>query len=755
MRADAHHGGRPRSSHCAVRPAGHRAPGAKLGASTLPTLLRRSALAGVGLLLARSGRCCSPRRPRPRTADHHRRGRLAEGAADRRRRLGHLRQRGLLVRLPRGGHQRQRDLDSGPVGLLRARSPRTPTRSRSPSRAPTPTGWPGQPYEARSCCPAPPEALAGHVRPGGGHAQAQRRHVVAEARGLATGGTGTRRSADSRWLRQPGRLAGRGRRRPAAGHRPARAAGQSPGPRPSRRRRRQRAPAHWPSRSPGRSSAARPPPAATACRAAPAAVLAAGVASLLVRRAARRARHRAAGAARDVRGGEGAFRPRAGRRPSPDPPRRRAPRHARAASSVLLLRSPSVPGTPDRRRSPRGKRRLIRRGAAVRSPHRLHGARRRAGTAPTFAGAHALLPRIVRGRQVHRRWRSLASLRAHGHPRPRPRGADDRAVSRHVPQRRSAQRGGTVEKVDVWGRRRLAYEIDKKAEGIYAVIDLHAEPDTVKELDRQLNLNESILRTKVMRPELRAARPPSGAVRAGAAPLRTPLRHRPGLDARFPTVAQRRGPAPHPRTRGTRARGVPTWQARPSSPSSATSPPTPSCASPRPGRPSPASRRVHPPHLRQEHQRVEGRRGAVPALLRLAAGGGERRRVAAARHAVDRPGPAEAALLRDEGGREAHRHRARRRRGRPLAALRHREGHQGLARRRRRAAAATAAASRRRLLRRRRAAAARPTTRGPARRRAAAAAPAAGPVAAGATTPGAPPVSAARRAPVLRFLARA
>jgi small subunit ribosomal protein S6 len=61
--------------------------------------------------------------------------------------------------------------------------------------------------------------------------------------------------------------------------------------------------------------------------------------------------------------------------------------------------------------------------------------------------------------------------------------------------------GGTVQKVDVWGRRRLAYEIDKKSEGIYAVIDLTAEPDTVRELDRQLNLNEGVLRTKVMRPE--------------------------------------------------------------------------------------------------------------------------------------------------------------------------------------------------------------------------------------------------------------
>jgi small subunit ribosomal protein S6 len=63
--------------------------------------------------------------------------------------------------------------------------------------------------------------------------------------------------------------------------------------------------------------------------------------------------------------------------------------------------------------------------------------------------------------------------------------------------------GGSVEKVDIWGRRRLSYEIEKRWEGIYAVVDLVAEPATVKELDRQLNLSESIMRTKVLRPDLR------------------------------------------------------------------------------------------------------------------------------------------------------------------------------------------------------------------------------------------------------------
>ena len=60
--------------------------------------------------------------------------------------------------------------------------------------------------------------------------------------------------------------------------------------------------------------------------------------------------------------------------------------------------------------------------------------------------------------------------------------------------------GGTVDNVDLWGKRRLAYEIKKKNEGIYAVVTFNAESATAKELDRQLGLNESILRTKLLRP---------------------------------------------------------------------------------------------------------------------------------------------------------------------------------------------------------------------------------------------------------------
>lgn len=61
--------------------------------------------------------------------------------------------------------------------------------------------------------------------------------------------------------------------------------------------------------------------------------------------------------------------------------------------------------------------------------------------------------------------------------------------------------GGSVDKVDIWGRRRLAYPIKKKNDGIYAVVNFTASATTAKELDRQLGLNETILRTKLLRPD--------------------------------------------------------------------------------------------------------------------------------------------------------------------------------------------------------------------------------------------------------------
>ena len=63
-------------------------------------------------------------------------------------------------------------------------------------------------------------------------------------------------------------------------------------------------------------------------------------------------------------------------------------------------------------------------------------------------------------------------------------------------------KAGCTVKTEIWGRRRLAYEIKKQVEGIYAIVTIESEPAAVAELDRQLNLNESVLRTKLMRPEV-------------------------------------------------------------------------------------------------------------------------------------------------------------------------------------------------------------------------------------------------------------
>ena len=80
---------------------------------------------------------------------------------------------------------------------------------------------------------------------------------------------------------------------------------------------------------------------------------------------------------------------------------------------------------------------------------------------------------------------------------------DDRQVSplidKHLQTVTSG--GGTVDNIDVWGRRRLAYDINKKSEGVYVVLNLTAEPAVIKEFDRLMTIDESIMRTKVLRPD--------------------------------------------------------------------------------------------------------------------------------------------------------------------------------------------------------------------------------------------------------------
>ena len=180
-----------------------------------------------------------------------------------------------------------------------------------------------------------------------------------------------------------------------------------------------------------------------------------------------------------------------------------------------------------------------------------------------------------------------------------------------------------VEKVDIWGRRRLAYEINKHAEGIYAVIDLQAKPAAVA-----------------------GARPPAQPQRVGAAD---------------------QGPAP--------GRAVTPWPAKPSSPSSATSPPTPSCASPRRVRPS--RRSPSPPRRGTFDRNTNEWKDGEALFLRCSIWRQAAENVAESLHRGMRvvvSGPAQAALLRDPRGREAHGHRARRRRGRPVAEVRDGQG---------------------------------------------------------------------------------
>jgi small subunit ribosomal protein S6 len=80
---------------------------------------------------------------------------------------------------------------------------------------------------------------------------------------------------------------------------------------------------------------------------------------------------------------------------------------------------------------------------------------------------------------------------------------DERTVGPSLDQYLAAvkEAGGSVDKVDIWGRRRLAFPIKKRNDGVYAVINFTAPSATANELDRQLGLNETVLRTKLLRPD--------------------------------------------------------------------------------------------------------------------------------------------------------------------------------------------------------------------------------------------------------------
>ncbi|WP_418762920.1 30S ribosomal protein S6 [Enteroscipio rubneri] len=58
---------------------------------------------------------------------------------------------------------------------------------------------------------------------------------------------------------------------------------------------------------------------------------------------------------------------------------------------------------------------------------------------------------------------------------------------------------GTVDNVDVWGKRKLAYEINGLTDGDYTLIDFHANPENVAELDRVLRITDAVVRHMIVK----------------------------------------------------------------------------------------------------------------------------------------------------------------------------------------------------------------------------------------------------------------
>ncbi len=66
-----------------------------------------------------------------------------------------------------------------------------------------------------------------------------------------------------------------------------------------------------------------------------------------------------------------------------------------------------------------------------------------------------------------------------------------------------AKQGGSLLDEAWWGRRRLAYEINKRDHGYYGVLDFHASTEAVHEVERQLKISDHVVRFKTVRPEIR------------------------------------------------------------------------------------------------------------------------------------------------------------------------------------------------------------------------------------------------------------
>ncbi len=85
---------------------------------------------------------------------------------------------------------------------------------------------------------------------------------------------------------------------------------------------------------------------------------------------------------------------------------------------------------------------------------------------------------------------------------------DEQTVQSRIEQltKTVEQLGGVVDKVDHWGKRAFAYEIDHMTEGWYVVLDLQLDNSAQAEIDRQLRIADEIIRFKMIRPDLRRKR---------------------------------------------------------------------------------------------------------------------------------------------------------------------------------------------------------------------------------------------------------
>ncbi|HEV3330329.1 MAG TPA: 30S ribosomal protein S6 [Bryobacteraceae bacterium] len=110
--------------------------------------------------------------------------------------------------------------------------------------------------------------------------------------------------------------------------------------------------------------------------------------------------------------------------------------------------------------------------------------------------------------------------------------APDEEVDQFVEQLRTqlTTAGATVDKIDKWGKRRLAYKVDKYREGAYVLLQFSAGPEAVKELERRLRVSDIVIKFLTVRidetlkrlEKRKKQRDKRAAQRASAAPPSAP-----------------------------------------------------------------------------------------------------------------------------------------------------------------------------------------------------------------------------------------